>query len=171
MRVTVRGLTATLAACVATGAAAECRDDRVTVQGAFGAASFTVQVADDAQERARGLMHVEEMETLEGMLFVYSEPRAASFWMENTLIPLDMLFAGADGTITHIHEDAMPLDRTSIRGGEEVQFVLEINGGLSERMGIAVGDALQHPAIGEGAALPCDAVEWTDAEEAPATGD
>jgi hypothetical protein len=89
------------------------------------------------------------------MLFVYDAPQAVAFWMENTLIPLDMIFAGADGTITAIHENARPLDRTSIPGGEAVQYVLEINGGLAARLGIAVGDAIQHPAIGEGAALPC----------------
>lgn len=156
MRMTGRMLLAALVAGTATTAAAECREDRVTVQGDFGTANFTVQVADDPQERARGLMQVEEMGTLEGMLFVYEEPGPASFWMENTLIPLDMLFAGEDGTITRIHENAVPMDRTPIPGGDEVKFVLEINGGLSERLGIEVGDVLQHPAIGEGAALPCE---------------
>lgn len=139
-------------------AAAECRDDRVTVSGGFGQAAFTVQVADDPRERARGLMHVERMGTLEGMLFAYEAPGPASFWMANTLIPLDMIFAAPDGTITAIHADAVPLDRTSIRGGEGVQFVLEVNGGLAGRLGIAVGDTLQHPLIdalpGE-AASPC----------------
>jgi uncharacterized membrane protein (UPF0127 family) len=136
-------------------AQAECRDDRVTVFGDFGQASFTVRVADDPAERAQGLMHVEAMATLEGMLFVYEAPQPASFWMENTLIPLDMLFAGADGTITAIHENAVPLDRTPIPGGDTVQFVLEINGGLAARLGIEPGDVLQHPAIGDAAARPC----------------
>ena len=139
----------------ASTAAAECRDDRVTVQGRFGEARFTVQVADDPAERSQGLMNVEELGTLEGMLFVYEQPQPVSFWMHNTLIPLDMIFAGPDGTITAIHENAIPLDRTSIPGGEDVQFVLEVNGGLTERLGLKVGDTIQHPAIGEGAALPC----------------
>ena len=139
----------------ASSAAAECRDDRVTIQGSFGEARFTVRVADDPAERAQGLMNVEELGTLEGMLFVYDEPQPVSFWMHNTLIPLDMIFAGADGTITAVHENAVPLDRTSIPGGEAVQFVLEVNGGLTERLGMGVGDVLQHPAIGESAALPC----------------
>ncbi len=136
--------------------AAECSSDRVTILGDFGQAAFSVQVADDVRERAQGLMHVEEMGTFEGMLFVYEEPGAPPFWMENTLIPLDMLFAAPDGTITRIHENAVPLDRTPIPGGDGVQFVLEINGGLSRRLGIEAGDLLQHPAIGEGAAAPCD---------------
>ena len=139
-----------------TSAAAECREDRVTIQGGFGEAHFTVRVADDPAERSQGLMNVEELGTLEGMLFIYDQPQAVSFWMHNTLIPLDMIFAGADGTITAIHENAVPLDRTSIPGGEAVQFVLEVNGGLTERLGIEPGDVLQHPAINEGAALPCE---------------
>lgn len=137
-------------------ASAECRDDRVTVLGEFGEAHIAVDVADDSAERAQGLMHVEELGTLEGMLFVYEEPQPVSFWMHNTLISLDMVFAGADGTITAIHENAVPMDRTSIPGGDAVQFVLEVNGGLARRLGIAPGDALRHPAIGEGAARPCD---------------
>jgi len=89
------------------------------------------------------------------MLFVYDEPRRASFWMENTFIPLDMIFADPAGRITAIQADAVPMDRTSIPGGDGVQYVLEVNGGLASRLGLAVGDAIQHPAIGEGAALPC----------------
>ncbi len=141
----------------AEAASAECRDDRVTARGGFGQVTFEVEVADDGAERAQGLMNVAEMGTLEGMLFVYDEPGPASFWMENTLIPLDMLFADATGTIVTIHENAVPLDRTPIPGGDDVQYVLEINGGLAGRLGIEVGDALQHPAISAGgrAALAC----------------
>lgn len=135
--------------------AADCAQDRVTIRGSFGEASFTVAVADDAAERAQGLMHVEEMDPFSGMLFVYEEPQPVAFWMENTLIPLDMIFADATGTITRIHADAVPLDRTPIPGGDAVQFVLEINGGMAARLGLAVGDTLQHPAIGPGAADPC----------------
>lgn len=134
---------------------AECREDLVTVQGDFGTVRFTVDVADDPQERSRGLMFVEEMARFEGMLFVYEQPQRASFWMRNTLIPLDMLFAGADGTVTRVHRDAIPLDETPIPGGAEVQFVLEINGGLAARLGIEEGAVLQHPSVGPDAAFPC----------------
>jgi uncharacterized membrane protein (UPF0127 family) len=147
---------AALALCGTAGMAmAECRADRVTVMGDFGRAAFTVTVADEAQERSRGLMFVEEMPTMTGMLFVYPGPQRASFWMRNTLIPLDMLFADPAGRITRIHADAVPLDETAIDGGEGVQFVLEINGGLAERLGIAEGDVMQHPAFGPAAAAPC----------------
>lgn len=145
-----------VAICLATGAHAACSPDAVTVVGDFGQARFAVDVADTNETRARGLMFVEEMGTLEGMLFVYESPRHATFWMKNTLIPLDMLFADASGTIVTLHEYAIPGDVTTIDGGEGVLAVLEINGGLSSRLGIREGDLLQHPSFGAAAALPCN---------------
>jgi uncharacterized membrane protein (UPF0127 family) len=76
--------------------------------------------------------------------------------MRNTLIPLDMLFADPTGRITRIHPKAVPLDETTIDGGEGVQYVLEINGGLATRLGIAEGDVMQHPMFGPEAAAPCE---------------
>lgn len=134
-----------------------CAPDRVTVIGDFGRVAFEVAVADDQAERARGLMFVERMPALAGMFFVYEAPQRARFWMENTLIPLDMLFADPGGRIVTVHENAVPLDRTPIPGGDNIQFVLEINGGMAGRLGIAPGDLLQHPAIGPDALAPCAA--------------
>ena len=135
---------------------AVCADDKVTVRGDWGQATFTVAVADDAAERAQGLMFVEELPLLGGMLFVYERPQAVSFWMKNTLIPLDMIFAAPDGTIERVHANAIPGDLTSIPGGDGIQFVLEINGGVAARLGISEGDLMQHPSFGEDAILPCD---------------
>ena len=136
-------------------AAAQCAPDVVTVKGDFGQARFKVAVADDNAERAQGLMNVPQMPTMSGMLFVYEVPQTASFWMRNTLIPLDMIFAAEDGTVRNIHARAVPLDETPILGGDDIKYVLEINGGLAARLGLAPGDVLQHPAIGPEAALPC----------------
>ncbi len=133
-----------------------CSEDRVDLRGPFGQARFSVEVADDARERGVGLMNREEMATGAGMLFVYDRPQPVSFWMRNTLIPLDMIFMDESGRVTRIHENAVPLDETSIPGGDDVQFVLEINGGLSKRLGIEVGSELRHPAIGDSAAWPCE---------------
>ena len=145
-------LIAAISALVLVGSAARadvCAPDRVAVIGDFGRASFTVDVADDDAERSQGLMHVDQMPRFSGMLFVYPSPRPANFWMRNTLIPLDMIFAGPDGAILTVHPNAVPLDETVIAGGDGVQFVLEINGGMAARLGIEVGDALQHPMITE----------------------
>lgn len=139
----------------AIAAQAACSADRVLVKGEWGQASFKVTVADTPELRGRGLMFVEQMGTLEGMLFVYEAPQRATFWMRNTLIPLDMLFTSPDGTILTVHENAIPLDETTIDGGPGVQFVLEINGGMVSRLGIEPGDVMQHPAFGPDAVLPC----------------
>ncbi len=137
-------------------AQAACSADRVLVKGEWGQASFKVTVADTPELRGRGLMFVEQMGTLEGMLFAYEAPQRATFWMRNTLIPLDMLFTSPDGTILTVHENAIPLDETTIDGGPGVQFVLEINGGMASRLGIEPGDVMQHPIFGPNAVLPCE---------------
>ncbi|SLN12997.1 DUF192 domain-containing protein [Pseudooctadecabacter jejudonensis] len=133
-----------------------CSADSVSVRGAFGEAEFTVTVADDAAERGQGLMFVEQMGPFEGMLFVFARPQPTSFWMRNTLIPLDMIFVGADGVIDKIHENAVPLDETPIFGGEEIMYVLEINGGMSDRLGLTAGDQIRHPQLTGDVVWPCD---------------
>lgn len=140
----------------AQGAVAECRDDQLEIRGDWGQARFSVEVADDPDERAIGLMNREKMARSAGMLFVYEHPQRVGFWMDNTLIPLDMIFADETGVVTRIHENAIPLDRTTINGGDQVQFVLEINGGLSGRLGIEVGSEMRHPSIGEKSSWACE---------------
>lgn len=137
-------------------AGAACRDDRVSLRGDWGSAQFSVEVADDGQERAKGLMHRSEMPKSAGMLFVYDTPRSVAFWMRNTLIPLDMIFADASGVVQKVHSNAVPLDETAIPGGDNIQYVLEINGGLADAMGITAGSQMQHPAVGAAAAWRCD---------------
>jgi uncharacterized protein len=136
--------------------AAECADDRVRIVGDWGQATFTVEIADTPESRARGLMFVEQMPRMAGMLFIYEKPQAVSFWMKNTLIPLDMVFASPEGEILALHANAIPGDLTPIPGGDGVQMVLEIHGGLSARLGISVGDTMQHPSFGPDAILPCE---------------
>ena len=143
---------------VLSGAAfAVCAPDRVSVKGDFGTIDFKVELADDPVERAVGLMNRESLPRLSGMLFVYMRPQTLTFWMRNTLIPLDMIFVDPDGRIAHIHENAVPLDETPISGGPGRIAVLEINGGLARKFGLEVGDVLRHPAFDpEIAQWPCD---------------
>ncbi|SFK58618.1 DUF192 domain-containing protein [Shimia haliotis] len=128
----------------ATSVWAGCAPGALEVRGNWGQARFTVEVADTDEERARGLMHRESMPMSAGMLFIYERPERASFWMRNTLIPLDILFADHTGVVRHIHPEAVPLDETPIPGGDGIKYVLEINGGLAEAMGISVGSELRH---------------------------
>ena len=137
-------------ACTGAGAAdPTCSEDTVFLRGDWGRAQFTVELADDAEERATGLMNRDSMSMSAGMYFVYDRPHRASFWMRNTLIPLDMLFIDATGVVRHIHHEAVPLDETPINGGEDVLTVLEINGGLARRLGITEGSEVRHPAHAE----------------------
>jgi uncharacterized membrane protein (UPF0127 family) len=85
-----------------------------------------------------------------GMLFDYFEEQETSFWLQNTLIPLDMIFIGSDGVVKTIHVNAKPLDTTGIPSGVPVQFVLEIPGGRSKEIGLAVGDRMEHPRVKPG---------------------
>ena len=154
-----------LALLAAGAASAECREDTLALRGAFGTAQFTVEIADDSEERARGLMFVEDLPVSEGMLFVYGRPGTHSFWMKNTLIPLDMLFIRPDGVVQHVHDNAVPGDLTPISGGDGVLAVLEINGGLAGQLGIEEGAEVRHPAFGAEAAWPCPEPEPADAGE------
>ena len=140
----------------APAALAACTETRVDLRGGWGTARFTVELADEPEERAQGLMFRENMAQGAGMLFLYDAPQRATFWMRNTLIPLDMIFIDPSGVVTHVHENAVPLDETTIDGGPGVLMVLEINGGLSGRLGIVPGSELRHPRLDQGGAVwPC----------------
>lgn len=141
---------------VSSGLLYACSNELVELRGPWGQLQFAVEVADDDQERGQGLMFREEMPSREGMLFVYDRPQRVGFWMKNTLLPLDMIFADETGVVTKVHEDAVPHDETLIDGGAGVQFVLEINAGLARRYGISVGSEVRHPTIDQaGAVWPC----------------
>lgn len=134
-----------------------CSEDRVDLRGDWGSARFTVELADSPEERAVGLMNRPSMAASAGMLFLYDTAQTVAFWMENTLIPLDMIFMSPDGVVQRIHENAVPLDRTLIPGGDGIQAVLEINGGMSSMLGITVGSQLRHPMLDQAAAAwPCE---------------
>jgi uncharacterized membrane protein (UPF0127 family) len=127
---------------------AACSDDsRLVVRAASGEHTFAVEVVDTPESRARGLMYVQELAPDAGMLFDFKEERPVSFWMQNTFIPLDMLFITADGVVKNIHVNARPHDTTSIPSEGAVQFVLEIPGGRSVELGIAAGDHVEHARI------------------------
>ncbi len=141
------------------GATAICSDSAVFLRTPTGTElRFSVEIADDAEERSLGLMNRDSMARSSGMLFVYPKPKRATFWMKDTLIPLDMIFIDQTGLVTQVHPMAVPLDRTGIDGGEGVKFVLEINGGLAKILGITPGSALLHPVVDPDLAVwPCPA--------------
>lgn len=104
---------------------------------------FQIEIADEEDERSRGLMFRKSLDEMSGMLFIYPNQRIASFWMKNTLISLDMLFIDAEGRIASIARKTTPLSLSSVRSGVPVLSVLEIDGGDAERLGISVGDTVK----------------------------
>ncbi|MFD1106638.1 DUF192 domain-containing protein [Sphingobium olei] len=112
----------------------------VLIRGAKGVHRFDVEVARTPQEQQTGLMFRKELAADGGMLFPMEPPRTASFWMKDTLIPLDLLFVHTDGTIAFIKAQAQPYDRTPVSAGVPVAAVLELRGGRAAELGIAEGD-------------------------------
>ena len=158
MKVDLRILIGALALILTWGhaAMAACSRDVVDLRGDWGQARFTVELADTNESRAQGLMFRETMAQRAGMLFVYDHPQRAVFWMKNTLIPLDMIFVDQTGAVTAVHHDAIPGDLTPIDGGRGVFAVLEINGGLARKYGIAPGSQMRHEIFADGSAIwPC----------------
>ena len=117
----------------------------VKVFGSDGALrrEFQAELADDPTERSQGLMWRQELAKDRGMLFIFPQDTEGPFWMKNTLIPLDIIFIGADKKIVSIVERATP-QTTSPRAPEgPYRYVLEINGGRSAELGIQAGDAVE----------------------------
>ena len=128
-------------------------------RGTWGHACFAVRIADTPNTRAQGLMHIDHMPNDQGMLFVYQEPMSVSFWMKNTKIPLDMIFLSKKGRVDHIHSNAKPFDHTIIHGGSDIQYVVEINGGISEKLGLSIGSFAHNLTISKERILNCTETE------------
>ncbi len=110
-----------------------------------GARHFRVEVARSEAEQARGLMFRTALAPDGGMIFPFAPPRPASFWMRNTVIPLDMIFVRADGTIARIAANTVPYSLDPVESGEPVAAVFEIGGGRAAALGIAPGDVVRWP--------------------------
>jgi uncharacterized membrane protein (UPF0127 family) len=108
---------------------------------------FLVELALTPRQQAYGLMFQRGLRPDEGMLFLMEPPRRASFWMKNTFIPLDMLFIAEDGEVLQIAERVPPRTLESVVSDEEVRAVLEINGGMSEQLGITPGARVLYKAF------------------------
>ena len=117
----------------------------VIVTASGGVHRFTVEVARSRAEQERGLMFRDSLADDRGMLFDWGGMAPAAMWMKNTLIPLDMLFIDADGTILDIFANAVPGSLDVITAGVPVRAVLELNGGAAKRLGLKPGDRVRHP--------------------------
>lgn len=115
----------------------------LTVASSNGKHTFRVELARTEQDQAKGLMFRTAMGKDEGMIFPMVPPRTASFWMRNTVIPLDLIFVGQDHRILNIAANAVPYDETPLFSSGVSIAVLELNGGRAAQLGIKAGDKVE----------------------------
>ena len=116
---------------------------KLTVASAGKNHRFTVEVARTPEEQALGLMNRASLAPDRGMIFPLEPARQASFWMKNTLIPLDMIFVRSDGSIANIEANTVPLSLEPVYSDGEVGAVLELAGGRAAELGIKPGDKVK----------------------------
>lgn len=122
--------------------------EELVIETASGPVTFFVEVVDTNETRAQGLMFREELAPNAGMLFDFKRQQPVSFWMRNTLIPLDMFFIKTDGRIVNIAKRTVPHSERGIPSVEPVLGVLETNAGVADRLGIKPGDVVRHRVFG-----------------------
>jgi uncharacterized membrane protein (UPF0127 family) len=104
--------------------------------------TINIEIADDEEERTRGLMWRYSMPDSDGMLFIFEEERPLSFWMKNTYIPLDVIFVGKTGEIVAIQQNTIPLSETPIPSGKPARYVIEVNAWFCVDHSIKAGDKI-----------------------------
>ncbi len=115
----------------------------LVVRSAAGSTPLRVEVASDSASLRRGLMFRRSVPSGTGMIFVFQEPADQTFWMKNTLVPLDMVFIGADHRIVGIVSNAEPLTTTGRSVHAPSQYVLEVAGGTAFAHGWRPGDVVE----------------------------
>jgi uncharacterized membrane protein (UPF0127 family) len=111
----------------------------LTVSGGGGTHQFSIWVANTAPREEQGLMFVRELPADKGMVFIGAQPKVWNMWMKNTYVPLDMLFVAVDGRVVKIAH-AIPHDETTISSDVPVNAVIELEGGISDKLHLKVGD-------------------------------
>jgi uncharacterized membrane protein (UPF0127 family) len=115
--------------------------EKLTIIGDDGKSHvFTVELAITEQEQDTGLMFRTDVPADTGMLFPWDQPQVSQMWMKNTVVPLDMVFIGADGTVKAIAENTVPYSLRDISSGVPVVATLELQGGITATDDINVGD-------------------------------
>lgn len=101
-----------------------------------------VEIAADDTQRAKGLMYRPYMPDTVGMLFVFDKSEPQAFWMKNTIIPLDIIYVGANKKIVSIQKNAVPYSEKSLPSEGDAQYVVEVNAGFADQYGLKPGDAI-----------------------------
>ena len=102
--------------------------------------TFAIDIAESVYETLTGVMYRESMRNEEAMLFIFPDVAVHSFYMKNTQFPLDILFIDEGMTIVSMQENTEPYNEAGLSSVEPIKYVLEINGGLSAQLGLAIGD-------------------------------
>ncbi|HIH36825.1 MAG TPA: DUF192 domain-containing protein [Methanocellales archaeon] len=104
---------------------------------------FYVELAATPDDRTLGLMFREHLDPDKGMLFIFEEEGVRPFWMKNTLTPLDIIWISEDQEVVFISKNTQPCKTDicpGINPGKKAKYVLELNGGISDKIGLSVGD-------------------------------
>ncbi|MGA2894138.1 MAG: DUF192 domain-containing protein [Xanthobacteraceae bacterium] len=141
-RVAALVLTIACALLVSLGTAQASGHDTIKITSHSGIHAFSVELATDDAERARGLMFRKVLPQGHGMLFDFKTDQPATFWMHNTYISLDIIFIEGDGRIRSIAKNAQPMSDAMIPSGGPVRAVLEVIAGTAQKLGIAPGDTV-----------------------------
>lgn len=118
---------------------------QVTLKAPDGSAVaiVSVEIADTSSARELGLMYRKKLDENDGMIFLFPTSQHLTFWMKNTVIPLDMIFAASNGKVVGIVRNAEPFSESPVGPDTDAQYVLEVNGGFAERHHVEVGDTMQ----------------------------
>ncbi|HLH10284.1 MAG TPA: DUF192 domain-containing protein [Methylovirgula sp.] len=125
--------------------AGEGKFEPLTIVTATGAHHFSVEVMQTQPELEKGLMFRKSMPADQGMLFNFHTEGSVMMWMKNTFIPLDMIFMGKTGKVVGIVADARPMSEQILTAAVPTYAVLELNGGVAAKIGLKVGDKVEHP--------------------------
>ena len=118
--------------------------DAYTVEMKFGGETFRLEVADTVRKQQLGLMHRKSMPADRGMIFVFPDARERSFWMKNTHIPLDIIYADAAGKVVSV-KPMKPLDESPVYSDGDAKYAVELNQGTAKHLGVKAGDVLDIP--------------------------
>jgi len=141
-------LAITVLGCIAGSACAkDAAGARVVLHTQGGDVPVAVEIADTPDRRALGLMYRKELAAESGMLFVFDVAEHLTFWMKNTVLPLDMIFIGDDRRVVGIVKNAVPFTTTGRAVDGISRYVLEVNAGFSDRRGVRAGDAVSFEGI------------------------
>lgn len=103
-----------------------------------------IEIAENDDERSQGLMYRKSMDDTKGMLFIFQREEPQSFWMKNTIIPLDIIYVNSKREIVKIYKNTTPFSETSLPSGKPATYVVEVAGGYTDRYGIKEGDLIRY---------------------------